>query len=409
MNRKSLIIITVLLSLAAVGFKWGSAMPSEPPLVNSSANGLAMLESSDLNLTRTSCNILLVADDWDSTSTMGGGRLYYTTALDNLEYDYDLWDTISQGEPTTADMAPYQAVVWFSGSVNVTPFTDKNENAVADYLDAGGSLLLSSLDYYYTSSLTWFMQDYLGVSAVECDKVELDPVGVSGNPIGDGLGPYSMVRPDQWGSYWPIGAVEGPYDDYVYANNRAGTPFKYNSSGEGNSTNYDGQVFRTVFLAWPVEWVADVGQRAEILGASLDWLCARGADLQVNQTASPTPVYTGQTLTYNITVSNLGPNPAESVWVTDTLLGEVSYISTSPGCLQAGGILSCDIGQLANGASATVTMVVTSPATPTMLVSQVSVTSVTHDPDLGNNRLTLVTPVTELRISSTYMPQVNKH
>ena len=43
------------------------------------------------------------------------------------------------------------------------------------------------------------------------------------------------------------------------------------------------------------------------------------ANLRITKSDSPDPVTVGQTLTYTINVSNLGPNPATGTTVTDRL------------------------------------------------------------------------------------------
>ncbi len=233
------------------------------------------------------CNVLLVDDDWDFDATVpnDGGLPYYTSTLAYLGYSYDIWDTVSQGDPTTADMEPYDTVIWFTGYAwNNGVFTPANEGQVAAYLDGGGNFLLSSQEYRYEAgSVTPFMANYLGIASFpDQDVIELDPVGNAGNPVGNGLGPYAMARPDDWAAYWPTGSYQGPYDDYVTATAGADEPFRYNASNQNNSTNYDGGPFRTVYLAWPFEWIDTVEERAEILGQALTWLCAPQVEPEMN-------------------------------------------------------------------------------------------------------------------------------
>ncbi len=223
------------------------------------------------------CSVLVVDDDWDFDQTVpnDGGRPYYTSALDYLGYSYDVWDTVTQGQPATGDMANYDVVIWFTGYAwEDGVFSPTNEADVGAYLDAGGNFILSSQEYHYEAgTITPFMVNYLGVADITDDMIELDPVGNAGNPIGDGLGPYAMVRPDDWAAYWPTGSYEGPYDDYAIAGPGADEPFRFNASGQNNSTSYDSGAFKTSFLAWPLEWIDTVEERAEILGAALDWMC----------------------------------------------------------------------------------------------------------------------------------------
>jgi len=81
------------------------------------------------------------------------------------------------------------------------------------------------------------------------------------------------------------------------------------------------------------------------------------ASLAITKSAYPVPLPLGQNLTYQITVTNHGPDPATNVIVTDTLPPDVVFISASTGCGEIAGIVTCNLGTLAPG-SATITIVV---------------------------------------------------
>ena len=232
-------------------------------------------------------DILLVDDDWDyrlSHPGSLGGLPYYTSALEALGLGYEAWDVQTQGQPADSDLLDRDVVIWFTGyafdgfEADPGVFTPLNEARVATYLDAGGRFILSSQEYYYyccevSDIPTPFMQDYLGVQAMSDVYVYTTTVGVAGNAVGDGIGPLTLVRPDDYGTYWPAIPFEGPYDDEVYARPEAETPFRYDTIPfPPNSTNFEGQAFKTAFLGWPFEWVDTVNQRAQVLGSILSWM-----------------------------------------------------------------------------------------------------------------------------------------
>ncbi len=109
-------------------------------------------------------------------------------------------------------------------------------------------------------------------------------------------------------------------------------------------------------------------------------------DLSVTKSDSPDPVDVGDSLLYTITVTNNGPSDATGVTVTDTLPAGVDYVSATPSQGSCIGTITvtCSLGNLLNGASATVMIVVT-PTVAGILNNSASVTGSEYDPDLANN------------------------
>lgn len=131
------------------------------------------------------------------------------------------------------------------------------------------------------------------------------------------------------------------------------------------------------------------------------------ADLSVSRIASPDPAIRGQNLTYTITVTNLGPDASQAVFLNETLPDEAELVSFDlpPGWsleegkkLQGGPIIASTTSLAAN-ASVTFTLVVAvDPLVMdgVFLVGSSSVFSnVTPDPVAVNNSATSSTPVTQ--------------
>jgi uncharacterized repeat protein (TIGR01451 family) len=118
------------------------------------------------------------------------------------------------------------------------------------------------------------------------------------------------------------------------------------------------------------------------------------ADLAITKTDSPDPVTVGNNLTYTITVTNNGPSAATGVTVSDTLPPGETFVSVTPsqGSCTGTSAISCALGSLANGASATVTLVVT-PTQTGGISNTASVAANEFDPNLNNNSDTQVTTV----------------
>ena len=128
------------------------------------------------------------------------------------------------------------------------------------------------------------------------------------------------------------------------------------------------------------------------------------ADLSVTNVGTPNPVIAGQNRTYAITVTNGGPDAAASVTMSDTLPTGTTFVSLiAPGgwscstpAVGAGGVVSCSIASSGVG-SALFTLVVTvSSSAPvgTVVTNTATISSVTSDPDRGNNSATATVTTT---------------
>ncbi|MBT0771451.1 tandem-95 repeat protein [Kineosporia sp. J2-2] len=121
----------------------------------------------------------------------------------------------------------------------------------------------------------------------------------------------------------------------------------------------------------------------------------RRADLKVTQVAAPTVVQRGGSLavTWNATVVNQGPQSEPSpVLVQKLPTGVTGVTATGATCTTSGTTLTCALGALASGASATVKFAATLPSTATDPSSATAtVSGAIADPDASNNAVT--TPI----------------
>ena len=74
-------------------------------------------------------------------------------------------------------------------------------------------------------------------------------------------------------------------------------------------------------------------------------------DVTVLKEADASPVNAGDPIGFTITVSNAGAGVAYDVALTDTLPAGIAWLEDSDACSIAAGVLSCDFGDLAPGAS----------------------------------------------------------
>lgn len=119
------------------------------------------------------------------------------------------------------------------------------------------------------------------------------------------------------------------------------------------------------------------------------------ADLRLAASVPASPALAGNVVSYTLTVSNLGPNAAQNVLLSQTLPANATFMSASSSSgsntLSGGGLLSSLLAIPAGGnASVTVNLQTLKPG---LLYSVASVTSDALDPNLTNNVLKLNVPV----------------
>ncbi len=201
--------------------------------------------------------VLLVDDDDNSPDVISS----YTTALDALGQDYDLWDTNnSDGEPDAATVAQYGVVVWFTGDEfggSCGPGA-AGEAALGAFLDAGGCLFMSSQDYHFDRGLTSFMSNYLGVASVADDVGQSMVTGVG--PVFGGMGQYVLAYPF---SNWSDRVTPG-----------AGAELAFDGDDGDAAIAKDNGVYRSMFWGFPFEAIGSADDRRVLMSTVLDWCAA---------------------------------------------------------------------------------------------------------------------------------------
>jgi uncharacterized repeat protein (TIGR01451 family) len=114
------------------------------------------------------------------------------------------------------------------------------------------------------------------------------------------------------------------------------------------------------------------------------------SDLALAIGAAPNPAVTGSPLTYTITVTNNGPQPAAGVTVTDPLPAGVTLKSASASC--AGAPLVCHLADLAPGATEALTLVTTAQKAG-HVTNAATVNGAYGDPNPANNTASVTTAV----------------
>ncbi|XHC26407.1 S8 family serine peptidase [Phycisphaerales bacterium ac7] len=208
--------------------------------------------------TRDVPSLLLVDDDDNSPNVQDA----YVAMLNQMGIDYDLWDTNnSDTEPDFATLAGYSVVLWFTGDEfgGAAGPGAAGEAALAQFLDAGGCLLMSSQDYLYDrlgfggTTPNAFMTDYLGMAApIDHDESQ---TSVTGSSIFSGIGAQSLSYP-----FTNFSDIVGPTASAELA-------FSGNQGDAGTVVMDDNSL--AVFLPWPLEAIGSVSDRVAIFEAFL--------------------------------------------------------------------------------------------------------------------------------------------
>jgi len=115
-----------------------------------------------------------------------------------------------------------------------------------------------------------------------------------------------------------------------------------------------------------------------------------GADLAIVKTG-PALVTEGDEYAYGLTVTNNGPADATDVVIVDPLPGSATFVSADPGCSESAGTVTCAIGALAAGASASRSITVVAGSAGSDLTNTATVSAFQFDPDPTTNTSTAVT------------------
>ena len=121
-------------------------------------------------------------------------------------------------------------------------------------------------------------------------------------------------------------------------------------------------------------------------------------DLSLTKTASDNTPDVDDEVDYTLTAHNAGPNDATGVTIQDSLPAGLDFLDATPGCDNTNGTVICDIGALASGDSASVTIKTrtTAAIAGSAIGNLASVTGDEFDPDTTNNQASTTVDVQPL-------------
>lgn len=174
-----------------------------------------------------------------------------------------------------------------------------------------------------------------------------------------------------------------------------------NSDDNGGFLTLVGVVSSALTLSTGAEPTTD-GDTDDNTNLTLDFGFVPNVDVAVDKVGTPTTVLAGNQITYTMTVNNGGPSAADNVVLTDILPTGTTFVSVTSSqgtAANNAGTITANLGTIAAGGSATVTLVVStlSSLADTATVSNTAtVTSDYLDTNLANNTDTTTTDVDRL-------------
>lgn len=127
----------------------------------------------------------------------------------------------------------------------------------------------------------------------------------------------------------------------------------------------------------------------------------KNSDLSINKEDYPDPAEVDGELTYDLTISNHGPDEAAGVIATDVLPSNVELLSVS-GCdkyEEESGVITCKLGSINSGDTKKVQIVV-KPEMEGDILNEAMVSSESNDPDLLNNSVVETTEVISPQVTA---------
>ncbi len=152
------------------------------------------LAMTTLRVFNGSYSVLLVDDDGMRTD-----ETPWLNAFSTHNYLYEEWDVTSGhggSGPRLENMAGFDVVIWQHGFFTSNLLASADTTNLKLYLDGGGALLLSSMDYInYQPESNGFVKNYLGVQYPWDPGVgAAEANGVGGDPVSDGMD-MTLSRP----------------------------------------------------------------------------------------------------------------------------------------------------------------------------------------------------------------------
>jgi uncharacterized repeat protein (TIGR01451 family) len=261
----------------------------------------------------------------------------------------------------------------------------------------GTSVTISGLNFVNPATVKFGATVATSASAVSPTQIQtVVPAGATTGPItvGDQFGTNTTTTnfflPSTISSFSP---TNGPITTTVLISGQnflGATAVKFNGVS-ASFTVLSNSTLQAIVPAGSSSGFITVTTPAGTFSSSTTFSIDPSSDLAIGLTATPASLFVGSNLTFTITVTNLGPDTALNVVVTDTLPAGAIFISgTASGGVTTNATQAIgQLGSITLGSTATMTVVV-APQTIGFVTNTVTVSSSRIDTNPTNNTATIV-------------------
>ena len=286
---------------------------------------------------------ILFVPDYGGNST-GWFQPYFTNALDDLGYAYDVWDTGLRAAPGSGTLNLYtdDVVIWVIPYRGYFDDSDVRPDIEA-YLDAGGKLFMTGQNVAQYLNGRTLLNDYLHATYVQYDTNLYALIGTAGDPIGNGLalgisggdGANNQYDTDEIDPIGPAVTVFTYDTGATMALLEAEAELEASLAGIISSgtagLRVDTGTYKVVYFAFGFEGINSANDRATVMGRVLAWLQELVPPMASFTSSSPD--WLGQGMVFTNTTVVTGP--VSCLWdlgdgVTNTLESPI-HTYTNPG------------------------------------------------------------------------------
>lgn len=215
-------------------------------------------------------NVMIYDDDLGAQDVYGfGWEKYYESALANIGLRCARVTEADNGMPDSLIMRQNGMVIWHLGPrgwkyLAEDPIKSAALQNILGYLRLGGKILIVGQDYLFNNYPNFFADSILLITGANQDVGCDTALGISGDPISDGLAcplEFSRLNGNSYGVDYTDDVITGATP--VFTNNRSGEPVMLKRALDD---------YRLIFSAFPLEAIAHFQQRDSLLARIISWI-----------------------------------------------------------------------------------------------------------------------------------------